>query len=236
MMDCKIADLLVRLDADGKTARQAEPYRVSACAGPPDMVVTCDPLQVMAANGWIKDLDTARYMGTGATFAKQLLTFSGFQLHASAVELAGRAYLFSGPCGIGKSTHAEKWRRLFGADFLNDDKPALRRLDRGWMAYGTPWSGKHDLSRPAGAPVGALVFLRRGEENQIKPLSPSAALPLFLSQTPRALLWDGMERLLTLADQFLREVPVWRLTCRNEDEAAYLAQSTICPKGDQNGV
>ena len=230
MMDCRIADLLVRLDADGKTARQAEPYRVSACSGPPDMVVTCDPRQVMAANDWIENLDVAQYMGTGAAFAKNLLHFSGFQLHASAVELAGRAYLFSGPCGIGKSTHAERWIRLFGAIPLNDDKPAIRRLDTLWMAYGTPWSGKRDLSRPVGVPMGTLVFLRRGEENQMERLTAGKALPLFLSQTPRTLLWEGMERLLTLADQFLREIPVWRLTCRNEDEAAYLARKSVCPE------
>ena len=230
MMYCKIADLLVALEAGGRTARQAEPYRVSACPGPPDIELVCDPARVMADNPWITDLDLAEYMGTGAAFARRLLDFSGFQLHASAVELGGKAYLFSGPCGIGKSTHAEKWARLFGASFLNDDKPALRRLNGHWMAYGTPWSGKHDLSRPAGVEMGAVLFLKQGEENQVEPLKPAEALPLFLSQTPRALLWDGMERLLGLADQFLREVDLWRLTCRNDDAAALLAHGTACGK------
>lgn len=231
-MYCKIANLLVDLEAGGRTARQAEPYRASACPGPPDLTVACDPQRVMANNPWIKDLDMAQYMGTGADFARQLLDFSGFQLHASAVELEGRAWLFAGPCGIGKSTMAGRWVRLFGADWLNDDKPALRRLEGGWTAFGTPWSGKDGISRPAGAPVGGLTFLRRGDENRAEPLSPARALPLFLSQTPRGLVWDGMERLLTLADRFLREVPVWRLTCRNEDEAAALARSVLCPEGE----
>lgn len=232
MIHCEIARLYVRLEAGGRTARQAGPYRVPPRPGPPDLTVSCDPEAVMAANPWITDRDTAEYMGTGAAFARQLPRFSGFQLHASAVELEGMAYLFSGPCGVGKSTHAEKWLRLFGAARLNDDKPAVRRLERGWMAWGTPWSGKYDLSRPAAAPVGALVFLRRGTENQITRLTPAQALPLFLSQTPRSMPREDMERMLALADRFLREAPVWRLTCRNDDGAALLARAALCREGN----
>lgn len=34
----------------------------------------------------------------------------GFYLHSSAVELDGRAYLFSGKSGVGKSTHTRLWQ------------------------------------------------------------------------------------------------------------------------------
>ena len=38
----------------------------------------------------------------------------GFYLHSSAVELDGRAYLFSGKSGVGKSTHTRLWQQIFG--------------------------------------------------------------------------------------------------------------------------
>ena len=230
-MDCLIAGLRVALEAGGRTARQAEAYRATSRPGPPDLTISCDPEKVLAANPELGDLDAAEYMGTGAVFARGLLRFGGLQLHASAVELERRAWLFSGPPGIGKSTMARRWERLFGAAPLNDDKPALRRLDGTWTAFGTPWSGKDGLSRPAGAPVGALVFLRRGEVDQMKPLDPARALPLLLSQTVRTLGREDMDRLLALADRLLAEVPLWQLTCTDRDQAALLAREALCPAG-----
>lgn len=219
----RIAGLTVRMEAGGQTARQAEPYRAAACPGPADLAVSCDPARVMAQNPWIQDLDTAEYMGTGADFARKILGFDGLQLHAAAVELEGRAWLFSGPSGVGKSTMAGRWERLLGARTLNDDKPALRRLEGGWTAYGTPWSGKTDRSRPAGAPLGGLAFLCRGEEYAALRLTPGEALPLLLSQLPLGLSRGRLERQLELADRLLRENRIWKLLCRNEDESALLA-------------
>lgn len=53
--------------------------------------------------------------------------YNGLMLHASAAALGGRAYLFSGPCGRGKSTHTRLWQQTFGeaVQVFNDDKPVL---------------------------------------------------------------------------------------------------------------
>ncbi|MDO4269924.1 MAG: hypothetical protein Q4C72_03270 [Eubacteriales bacterium] len=215
------------MEAAGRLARQAEAYAADKVSGPSDLLLSCGVERVMQRNGWIPDRDTAEYMGTGALFAQRLVHFNGFQLHASAVVAEERAWLFSGPSGIGKSTLTKRWTRLFGAVYLNDDKPALRRTEDQWRAWGTPWSGKHDLSAPASAPVGGVVFLRQGGQPRMERLPPYDALPLMMSQTPHALTADGMSRLLELMDGFLREVPVWRLICRNDDAGALLAHRLL---------
>lgn len=222
----QIAGLAVDMEISGRTELQAEPYQVSA-NGPADITLTCDARRVLELNPHLMTLEIAQYVGAGVMFAQYLLKYYGTYLHASAVILDGKAYLFSADSGTGKSTHTEKWHRLFGATYLNDDKPALRLVDGVWMAYGTPWSGKHDLSTPTGVPLGGIAFLKRGEENAIRPLAAAEAVQLFLRQSQRRLSKELMERQLLLADDLLRQIPVWELTCRNDDEAAILSHSVM---------
>lgn len=222
-----IAGLAVDMEVSGRTEQQAAAY-AAPNNGPADITLTCDVRRVLELNPEMKTEELAEYIGTGAMFARELLAFDGSYLHSSAVTLEGKAYLFSAPSGTGKSTHTEKWCRLFGASYLNDDKPALRLVDGVWMAYGTPWSGKHDLSIPAGAPLGGIAFVKRGEENAIRRLSPAEALPFFMSQS----LWrlrteQAMEKQLCLVDKLIRQVPVWELTCRNDDEAAFVSHKAM---------
>lgn len=222
-----IAGLAVDMDVSGRTERQAKPY-AAPNNGPADITLTCDVRGVLELTPELRTEETAEYLGTGAYFARALLKFNGSFLHSSAVVHRGKAYLFSAPSGTGKSTHTEKWCRLFGAKCLNDDKPAVRLVEDVWMAYGTPWSGKHDLSMPIGAPIGGIAFLQRGEENEIHRLTPGEALPYFMSQS----LWrlwtaNEMDLQLSLADQLVRQVPIWQLTCRNDDEAAVIAHRAM---------
>lgn len=222
----EIAGLKVDMEVFGQTKIRAAAYEIPA-SGPADITFTCDAGRVLALNPELENLDNALYMGTGAYFARELLRFQGTFLHASAVVLEGKAYLFSAPSGTGKSTHTEKWCRLFDAHYLNDDKPALRLVNGLWTAYGTPWSGKHDLSSPESAPVGGIAFLMRGQENTIAPITPRQALPRFMSQSLMKLNKSQMESQLSLIDSLLCSVPLWELTCRDDDEAAKVAYSVM---------
>lgn len=219
----EIAGLRVDMEAVGRTARQAAPY-LTEMPGSADMVIRCDPAALLRKMPQCQTEDLAEYMWTGAYFARKLLDFGGFQLHASAVALHGKAWLFTAPSGTGKSTHTEKWCRLFGAVPINDDKPALRQTDAGWVACGTPWSGKNDLSNPGVIPLGGIACLERGEQNRIRQMEAAEALPYIFSQCVRRLEAEQMDRQLYLLDQLLNQVPIWLLTARNDDGAAYVAK------------
>ena len=125
------------------------------------------------------------YMETASRFYRQLLTHNGMMLHASAVVLDGRAYLFSGPPRTGKSTHTGLWRQLFGdnAHIINDDKPALRFVDGRWFAYGTPWCGKDGINLNEKAPLGGICFLKQSQQNRIWRLDPKEATQNLIYQT-----------------------------------------------------
>lgn len=93
------------------------------------------------------DYEMIEYIWMGSEFYNALINFNGMLLHSSCVVYENKAYLFSAPCGTGKSTHTSIWLKRFPDSYiLNDDKPALRITENGVYAYGTPFSGKTDLS------------------------------------------------------------------------------------------
>lgn len=164
--------------------------------------------------------------------------YNGLMLHASAAALGGRAYLFSGPCGRGKSTHTRLWQQTFGeaVQVFNDDKPALRRLDGRWYAYGTPWCGKDGINLNQKWPLGGICFLEKSQENRIRRLSAAEALPLILAQTTYRLPPQYMELLLASLDSLLREIPVFLLENRPEEAAARLSFETMRRAEEEEGL
>ncbi len=163
------------------------------------------------------------YMGMGTLFYKELLSFDGFMLHASAVEYKNECYLFSAPSGIGKSTHTKMWLDVFkGAEIVNDDKPAVRKIDGKYLAFGTPFSGKHDLSKNAGCQIKGVCFIDRGE-NQIKKITPQQAITPLFNQTIRPKEQDKMDCLCEIVNDFLENVPCYAMHCDVSEEAVKMA-------------
>lgn len=172
--------------------------------------------------------DECEYVYAGEMFYYKLLNYDGILLHASAVEKDGYAYLFSAKSGTGKSTHTHLWMQVFdNVKMINDDKPALRKIDGKFFACGTPFSGKNDESSNICVPIKAIVFLERAEENSIERISAQSAIPLFMSQTVRPSSEKYMVKMLTVLDMLLKEVPVFKLKCNISEDAARTAYEGI---------
>lgn len=232
----KIAGLTVEMESFGRTVTQAEPYRCEEA--PADIVITSRAEELKEQQPHLS-LEDCEYLSTGSSFYRQLLEYDGLMLHASAVVRDGYAYLFSAPCGTGKSTHTKLWRKVFGDDnvfILNDDKPALRLENGVWYACGTPWSGKTAQNVNTKVPLAGICFLRRGEKNTIEPFSGPMAIFSLLEQTSRPSGEKIRSRLLELLDKLLTTVPVWQMACNMEDDApttSYTAMSAaIKHKGE----
>ena len=222
----KIAGLTVKMDSFGRTLTQAEPYRCDPAE--PDVIIRSDWQALQRRQPHLNDED-CEYLSTGGSFYRQLLEHDGMLLHASAVVLDGRAYLFSAPCGTGKSTHTKLWLQLFGdrATILNDDKPALRLEDGAWYAYGTPWSGKHDISTNLRVPVAGICFLHRSGENTIAPFSGAPAIFSLLEQTARPASAELRQQLMVLLDKLFARVPVWQMGCNMDPRAALVSYEAM---------
>ncbi len=219
------------------TIERAKAYLVGEDIDSPDMCVNITDEDL---DRWIKHFkseefaDQFEYMLAGGSFYQQLLDFDGMMLHASAVVVDEKAYLFSAKSGTGKSTHTELWLKLFGdkAYILNDDKPAIRYEAGKLYAYGTPFSGKHDLSANKRAEVAGICFLERALENSIEQISPKQSVHLMLEQTIRSNEIEFMDKLLFVMDKLLTSVKVYKLHCNMDISAARLAYETMSNTGE----
>jgi hypothetical protein len=160
--------------------------------------------------------------------ADALLERDTLMLHGSTVAVDGKAYLFTAPCGTGKSTHTRLWRELFGdrAVMVNDDKPFLQITPNGVLAYGSPWSGKHGLATNICVPLHGICSLRRGENNQIRPATPQMLLPLLRHQAHMPEDASLHEKVYVLMDRLTELVPLWEMDCNNRKPDA--AQVSAC--------
>ena len=169
-------------------------------------------------------LEDCEYIWMGSEFYNVLPLFKGMLLHSSAVVYEGQGYLFSAPSGTGKSTHTQLWLKQFeGAYILNDDKPAIMVTDKGIYVYGTPFSGKTDWNVNTGVPLKGICALERGEKNEIFRMDPDEALFRILNQTVRPAEEEHMDKMLEVLDKVITEVPVYKLFCNMDPEAALVS-------------
>lgn len=225
----RIADLVVAMDSFGRTALQAEPYLIEADENTvPDMEIKSDYEALKRKAPHLSDED-CEYLTSGGAFYRKLVKHDGMLIHSSAVIMDGRAYLFTAPCGTGKSTHTKLWLKAFGdrAQILNDDKPAIRLVDGVWYAYGTPWSGKYDININTRAPLAGVCVLGRGKVNKIERFTGAKAVHALLEQTARMNNAAFMGEMLALLDKLFASVPVWKMECNMDISAAEMSHAAM---------
>jgi len=136
----------------------------------------------------------------------------GFLLHSASAVRNGKAFLFSGVSGAGKTTIS----RLAPPDatLLTDEISYVRKQGDGYVAYGTPFTGElAKLGENTSAPVAALYLLAQGAENRIDPIAEAdagrelLANMLFFAEDQEMVHWA-----FQAACDFVDRVPVRRLT------------------------
>jgi hypothetical protein len=146
-----------------------------------------------------------------------LLPQRGFLLHGATVVRDGRAYIFFGRSGAGKSTVASLSPE---GTVLTDEISLLRYSDGCWQAHGTPFWGEF---RAAGqnrlVPVAGLYLLKQAAEERLETLDVKQALRALL---PCVLFFanekPAHETLLRTLLGLVEQIPCHRLYFRRNAE------------------
>ena len=158
------------------------------------------------------------------------LPYRTVAIHSSCIVYDGRAVLFLGESGTGKSTHTRLWREhIEGAMLLNDDSPVIRFEEGCVYAYGSPWSGKTPCYRAERYELKACVRLSQAPYNRISKLSLLQAYGAIHPSCPPEFAYD--ESLYDLMSQtigeILQRVPCYHMACLPDGEAARMTWKAV---------
>ena len=160
---------------------------------------------------------------TACMLAHGLLTF-----HGVLMEYEGNGIIISAVSGTGKTTHVRLWRDLRRALIINGDRAVCAKTAEGWTGYGLPWSGTSGEQINRSVVIRALVVLRRGETNEAHRIS---ALEAFHQVFAHVLYpsWDKAlaEKMMDLLESFLRDVPIFLLSCRPDAESVDVLHAAL---------
>lgn len=140
----------------------------------------------------------------------------GFLVHAASAIRNGKAFVFAGRSGAGKTTLSRLAPR--DATLLTDEVSYVRK-EKGYVAYGTPFAG--ELARVGenrAAPLSVFYLLSQGAEHRVEEVGAAEAVRsvmqniLFFTED-RGLV----DRVFQSACEFVARVPVRRLTFAKQE-------------------
>lgn len=157
-----------------------------------------------------------------------LLNHDAFLLHAAVVNWQDGAVLFTGPSGIGKSTQADLWARLEGAEIINGDRAIIRYSHDQFTAWGSPYAGTSRIYKNRGVPIRAIVCLSQAKTNTLYPLTGLNAFQNLLREATTA-PWDPnfMSRLTDLLLKLSAQIPIYHLSCTPTADAVDILKEML---------
>ena len=152
----------------------------------------------------------------------------GILTHAAGVVKKGRAFLFAGASGAGKSTFSQLLAGARVGKLLSDERMIVREIDGTMQAFGTPWAGTAGIARKGQAPLAGIFILQHGTDNHIEKIGARDALDNLLPMF--SIPWydpDTMPAIIAFAKRLVAKVPAYVMRFRPEPSAADFFQRFI---------
>lgn len=148
------------------------------------------------------------------------LEHDAFVLHASYLVYRGRAILFTAPSGTGKSTQARFWHDYRGAEIINGDRVLVTYRKGTFFANGIYVSGKSETCRNVTAPIGQVILLEQGQENELRSIPARELFLRIVCQCSFDLESEEQyEKITSLVSAMINTIPVHCYRCRNHPDS-----------------
>ena len=164
---------------------------------------------------------------------RRQIQYDAFVLHCAYISHEGEAILFSAPSETGKTTQGNLWGQYKGAKTINGDRALLQKVDGRWMARGWPVCGSSEVCNNLAMPIRSVVMLSQGKTDVVTKLSPMKAFSQMYSQVTIN-RWNAAAnvRCMDLLETFVREIPIWHLSCTISENAVNTLADALYPKED----
>lgn len=151
-----------------------------------------------------------------------------FAIHSASILYRGKAWLFSGSSGTGKSTHTALWRKLYDTPVLNGDLNLITISAGKPMVYGLPWCGTSGISSTETYPLGGIIFLRQWQKDHVTALSPDEQA-LHILHRLISPIWDEAQltQCLAFSERLSALCYVTEFFCTKNDSAAQMIKLAI---------
>lgn len=141
----------------------------------------------------------------------QLAEHDGFLIHACGAVIDGKALVFAGHSGDGKTTLA-RMLAAEGIELLSDERVAIRKESSGFRVYGTPWCGEGNVVSTAAYPLGGIFLLKKAGVHRIRDGKAGALVAEFLSRSIVPYYFSSPTvRILALVQELAERVPIREL-------------------------
>lgn len=161
--------------------------------------------------------------------AEKIISQRGFLLHGVTIDFEGKGILFMAKSGVGKSTHAALWKKLFGEKitYVNGDKPLIRKINGRVYAYGTPWAGKENFHTNMRTEIKKLCFISRSDTNECIKLSKRQVLAPLMKQVYIPADTDNFLSLLSIISYMIERGEFYLIKCNTDIDSARVAYREI---------
>lgn len=176
-------------------------------------------IEILMVPKYFQNITDSEYVYLSMFFPEIAIHAGYVVLHASVVQMKGKAFLFCAPSMGGKTTHANHYLQLVeGATILNDDKALIKD----GIVYGSPFSGQTKENLNQSAPIEAVVFLSKATTNQFTWIEKQARLLPIIQHTLRPASEESWNVVLKQLEDIITKIPCYHGFVTKDSSSAEL--------------